>query len=227
MKSVPLSQLEDTAVTWINDSRLRVSPRTTMRRLSSIKSFASSHRLEILNDYRAPQPGRPVPHPLPEGIAGVRRCISTAPHESHQLVLGLCGLAGLRIREACSLLPDEVSLHDRVARVRGKGDKTRSVPLSSELLDIIGPRVAEGGSARLVSLSDSAARRAVSQAGIRAHLARPIASHDLRATFATELYRRTGDIRLVQEILGHASVQTTQIYIEVLMGAKHAAVEFD
>ena len=64
-------------------------------------------------------------------------------------------------------------------------------------------------------MGDRSARALITRLGERAGLRRAIASHDLRATFATEVYNRTRDMRLVQELLGHSRLSTTQKYTQV------------
>jgi site-specific recombinase XerD len=100
--------------------------------------------------------------------------------------------------------------------VHGKGDKDRIIPVSPEAWDAVANSVVRswGNGSTVVGLKDRFARRLVSALGERAGLQRHISSHDLRATFATAVFDKTGDIRLVQMLLGHASVVTTQLYIE-------------
>ena len=79
----------------------------------------------------------------------------------------------------------------------------------------------------LIPLEDRNARALVTSIGARAGIKGPVSSHDLRATFATELYNKTHNIRLVQTLLGHASVTTTQAYLGIDMHEGVKAVEFD
>jgi site-specific recombinase XerD len=65
----------------------------------------------------------------------------------------------------------------------------------------------------VVGLKDRFARRVITELGVRAKLERHTSSHDLRATFATAVYDHTLDQRVVQELLGHSSGTTTEIYI--------------
>jgi integrase/recombinase XerD len=76
---------------------------------------------------------------------------------------------------------------------------------------------------QVIHYSNRSARKAITAMGKRAGLSRAISSHDLRATFATELVNRGVNIRTVQELLGHASVATTEIYTGVGMDAMKAA----
>lgn len=107
--------------------------------------------------------------------------------------------------------------HDMMLRVRGKGDKERIVPISPRAWDAISDAYVRAmvGDKKLIHYEDRSARKAITNLGRKAGLCRPIASHDLRATFATEVYNKTLNQRVVQELLGHANGKTTEIYIGV------------
>lgn len=148
----------------------------------------------------------------------------------HRALLALCAFAGLRVGEACTVTAFDLDIPQSVLTVRGKGDRTRVVPLSSEAMREVLPAVAfaivrhhQGGDARIVPLNVNSARRFITRLG-KARGVR-VASHDLRSTFATETYEHTLDVRVVQELLGHASVDTTQAYVGVSLARMRAAVE--
>lgn len=142
--------------------------------------------------------------------------IQVATLDKHKCLVGLCGLAGLRVSEARSIRPSNIDLSRRVLTVRGKGDKTRQVPISDELWDILFHRVmdvfGEGQDGPLVDMKDRFSRALITDLGVRAGLRRAVASHDLRATFATEVYNKTLDLRLVQDLLGHSSADQSSLY---------------
>ena len=117
---------------------------------------------------------------------------------------------------------------DGVIAVTGKGNKQRLVPLGSHARDAIGaylvrarPMLATGKShalflnARGGALSRQSAWTALKQAADRAGIAKDISPHTLRHSFATHLLEGGADVRTVQELLGHASVTTTQIYTHI------------
>jgi len=140
-------------------------------------------------------------------------------------VLMLLYGAGLRISEALGLAGDILPLGDRI-RVTGKRGKTRMVPLLPQVKDAIeaylavspypadksGPifRGARGG-----PLSPALIRRAVQGARGRLGLHERTTPHALRHSFATHLLGRGADLRSLQELLGHASLSSTQIYTKV------------
>lgn len=206
-----------------------MSPKTTGRRLTSLRVFGKwAGLVNPLTDYIAPTPGRSIPHPIPEGVEGLNRMIASAKNIEQAAIIGLCGFAGLRIGEALTVSTDSIDLPYMTLTVRGKGDKTRTVPLSHHAWSTISSAyvmAAVKPDKKLVSYQDRFARRIVTQLGKRASLARPVSSHDLRATFATAVYDQTPNLRLVQELLGHSSSSTTETYTGVLNSQLRSAVE--
>ncbi|WP_404348247.1 site-specific tyrosine recombinase XerD [Phycicoccus jejuensis] len=137
---------------------------------------------------------------------------------------------GARISEAVGLDVDDLDTQERVVRLRGKGGKERIVPLGSYAAEALSAWLVRGRpvlvgqgrgtpavflgvrGARLSRQSAWAVLRATAdRAGLRGHLS----PHTLRHSFATHLLEGGADVRVVQELLGHASVTTTQIYTRV------------
>jgi integrase/recombinase XerD len=146
-------------------------------------------------------------------------------------LLELLYAAGLRISEATGLDREDLSFDGAFVRVVGKGDKERLVPVGDVALDwlrrwIDGPRVrlialghaapARGGPLLLGDRGRRLARQQawamVKRAATRAGLAERVSPHTLRHSFATHLLEGGADLRIVQELLGHASISTTQLY---------------
>lgn len=224
----PKRELEAQLVRWVTDSRESgQGPATVRLRLAAARAY-SNHVGITLGEYKAPPLPPARPHPLPGGIEDVRRmlAVESGPGQ-HAVALG--ALAGLRVHESVSITRnhDKISRSRRVLEIHGKGGKIRIVPVSTELEKYMEFMPKTG---RLVLLSNSGARAAITRiakkAGVTAHDDGEVSSHDLRATFATAVYEKTRDIRLVQELLGHASVQTTQIYIGISSDAADKGVEF-
>lgn len=182
---------------------------------------------EAFAEFHAPTPLRGDPHPLPEGIDGVIKMIDCTKNEKHKALVALCGLLGLRVAEAVAVQPDDFDMAEMKLLIHGKGDKQRIVPVSDRAWTILaGPIMRARIEGRpVVGLKDRGARAAITDLGVKAKLQRHISSHDLRATFGTAIYNKTLDIRLVQELLGHSSSQTTELYTQVGMGKMRTAVE--
>ncbi|MFJ2541280.1 site-specific tyrosine recombinase XerD [Microbacterium sp. NPDC087589] len=144
-------------------------------------------------------------------------------------LLELLYATGARVSEAVGLDVDDLA-HGDVLRLRGKGSKERIVPIGSFARDAVDayltrvrPGLAAKGraSARLflgargAPLSRQSAWLVIRSAAELAHITAEVSPHTLRHSFATHLLQGGADVRVVQELLGHASVATTQIYTHV------------
>lgn len=231
VSAIPMSDFETVSLRWLTQYRKIVSPKTTGRRLTSLRAFAKWARWSCpdLNDYSTPTPPKGQPHPLPEGIDGVRRMLAVARPGPQRALIALCGLCGMRVAEALSIRPSSFDFNDMLVTIRGKGDKTRRVPVSDEaweaMYESISTAFCTGNDELLIGFRDRNARALITRLGRAAGLRRHVASHDLRATFATAVYDKTRDQRLVQELLGHANGSTTEIYIGVTMAKMKEAVK--
>jgi integrase/recombinase XerD len=148
-------------------------------------------------------------------------------------LLELLYATGARVSEAIDLDVDDLS-HGEVLRLRGKGSKERIVPVGSyartavdAYLTRVRPGLAAKGraSARLflgargAPLSRQSAWLVIREAAERAQITAAVSPHTLRHSFATHLLQGGADVRVVQELLGHSSVATTQIYTHVSVDA--------
>ncbi|WP_341579427.1 site-specific tyrosine recombinase XerD [Microbacterium schleiferi] len=148
-------------------------------------------------------------------------------------LLELLYATGARVSEAVGVDVDDVTDGD-ILRVRGKGSKERIVPIGSyaraavdAYLTRARPELARRGKAsprlflgaRGAPLSRQSAWLVIQAAAERAHLEAHVSPHTLRHSFATHLLQGGADVRVVQELLGHASVATTQIYTHVSVDA--------
>lgn len=214
-----------------------LAPRSLARRLSAVKSFfrwLAEHQgfdVTTVLATRAPRFERKLPRPL--SVVAARDVIDTCEAQSptpwvaarDMAVVTLLYGCGLRISEALSLTGAALPLGESL-RIVGKGGKERIVP-------VIAPaRAAVAGYARLCPyppapqaplfrgvrggpLSARAIQKLV--AGVRAQLGLPatVTPHAMRHSFATHLLNAGGDLRAIQELLGHASLSTTQAYTAV------------
>jgi len=216
-----------------------IGSRSLMRSLAGIRAFgrflerSGKGSLAALVAVRGPKLGKTLPRPLP--IDAAKRMADPALaagdgrgawiHARDAAVLGLLYGCGLRVSEALGVKRSEFDGRD-VLTVTGKGRKQRMVPLIAPVAKLIADYIAlcphelpadgplfvgaKGGplSPRLVQLAMARLRGAL---GLGAN-ATP---HALRHSFATHLLAGGGDLRAIQELLGHASLSTTQIYTAV------------
>lgn len=212
---------------------------TSLARLQS--SVRGWHRFLAREDIEHDDPTgriRPpkMPRRLPKALTidQVERLLSAPSAEEpigirDRALLELMYATGARVSEAVALDVDDLS-HGDVLRLRGKGDKERIVPVGSyaraavdAYLTRVRPALAAKGraSARLflgvrgAPLSRQSAWLVIRAAAERAQITADVSPHTLRHSFATHLLQGGADVRVVQELLGHASVATTQIYTHV------------
>ena len=172
--------------------------------------------------------------PLPKVLAReeVARMIERTANVKHRCMLMLLYGGGLRLSEVVALLPADVDSERMTITVRrAKGKKDRVVPLPQRLLEPLrtyyrndrpltwlfeGQTVGEPYSKRSLQM-------VVKQAATRAGIRRPVTAHMLRHSYATHLLEAGTDLRYIQEVLGHASIKTTQRYTHVAVDRKPAS----
>jgi integrase/recombinase XerC len=155
---------------------------------------------------------------------------STALGARDRSILELLYASGVRVSELTSLEMEDVDLSEGMMRVMGKGRKERMVPVGSKAIDALRhylrrrgelePRPGAGKDALFLNhrggrLNVRSVRRILNQALEAAAIARKVSPHTLRHSFATHLLDAGADLRSIQELLGHASLSTTQRYTHV------------
>lgn len=202
---------------------------TVSRRLATLRSFFSFlHREGIVNANPAKLVTSPkVPGRLPrflsidEAFDLLSRTGGETVLESRdRALLELAYSSGLRVSELEGLDPGDVDLEEGIVRVMGKGGKERLVPVGGRAREALSDYLKKRGSgdgplfqnSRGGRLSDRSIRRVVKKyAGLMA-LGPDVTPHTLRHTFATHLLHGGADLRVIQELLGHSSLSTTQKY---------------
>ncbi|MCG8427875.1 MAG: site-specific tyrosine recombinase XerD [Chromatiales bacterium] len=214
------------------------NPRSAARVLSCLRQFYQyalrENWLKVDPSARieAPKLGRPLPKSLTEAeVEGLLHAPDINDPEGYRdrAMLELLYATGLRVSELVGLRLEQVSLNQGVVRVIGKGGKERLVPLGEEALswlerfmlearpDILGEQLCAeifptrrgGGMTRQAFWYRI--KKHAQTAGITKHLS----PHTLRHAFATHLLNHGADLRVVQMLLGHSDLSTTQIYTHV------------
>lgn len=216
----------------------RTSVRSAARRLSSLRRFFRHQIREgrIREDPTAgvnsPRLGRPLPKTLTEEEVEALLAapdISTALGMRDRTMLEVLYATGLRVTELVGLRLDQVNLRQGVIRVVGKGDKERLVPLGEEALYWLDRYLREARPDLYKSLPDATlfpSRRGrpqtrqtfwhtVKRHAVKAGIKKPLSPHVLRHAFATHLLNHGADLRVVQMLLGHSDISTTQIYTHI------------
>ena len=212
--------------------------RSTARLLSGLRGFYRYLLREglIMEDptlqVELPQIGRPLPKSLSEGDV---EALLAAPETDDPLglrdraMLEVLYACGLRVTELVSLTVEQVNLRQGVLRVFGKGSKERLVPLGEEAIAWVERYLREARLALLAgrpsdvlfpSLRGEQMTRQTFWHRIKHHavvagIGKPLSPHTLRHAFATHLLNHGADLRVVQMLLGHSDLSTTQIYTHI------------
>ncbi len=214
------------------------SPRSTARLLSTLRRFygwlVRTRRIaaDPVALIEAPKLGRPLPDTLTEAEVEALLAapdVATPVGLRDRAMLEVLYATGLRVSELVGLRPGEVNLQQGLVRIRGKGGKERLVPLGEEAQAWLVRYLREGRPALVarqeaetifVSNRGRPITRQAFWYRIKAHAAaagihKPLSPHTLRHAFATHLLNHGADLRVVQMLLGHSDLSTTQIYTHV------------
>lgn len=213
-------------------------PRTIGRLIASIRRFyrycLRENLLQIDPSLQIESPK--LPRSLPKSLneSEVEHLLK-APNINQPMglrdkaMLELLYASGLRVSELVNISVNEVSTQDGVVRVTGKGSKTRLVPMGEEAADWIVRYLKNGRpeilqkkmsdslfvTARASAMTRQAFWYLIKRYALLAGIAKPMSPHVLRHAFATHLLNHGADLRVVQMLLGHSDISTTQIYTHV------------
>lgn len=234
-RRLTLAQVQEADLFAYLSECVRGSNRTAARRLSALRRFyryllrERAIGIDPTAKVDGPRIGRPLPHSLTE--ADVESLLA-APDVSNPVglrdrtMLELLYATGLRVSELVGMRSGDLNLAQGVVRIIGKGDKERLIPVGEVALDWLSRWFAEGRPAvlreRLTDAVFPTARGAamtrqsfwhiIRKHGLRAGITGVLSPHTLRHAFATHLLNHGADLRVVQMLLGHADISTTQIY---------------
>lgn len=212
--------------------RRGLAPRTVQRRLAGARSFFNYLESEgaiscnPARGVKAPRPPRSLPQVL--DLDQVTRLLDIPDGDRvacrDRAMLELMYSSGLRLAELAGLDLGGVDMREALIRVTGKGRKTRILPVGRKAIDALkawmrrrGELAAAGESALFVGvrgrrISSSSVQARLDYWARHAGLPGHVHPHMLRHSFATHLLESSGDLRAVQELLGHADISTTQVY---------------
>ena len=214
-----------------------MTPGTRQTYHSALKAW---HRWLILAGYRdddptllLPTPRVPRRHPRPVTTEHLRVLLGTRMKRRTRAMILLCAYQGLRVGEACSIRGEAVDLVGDRLSVAGKGGVERTPPLHDVVREVAlgyprrgwwfpahGPNRArpDGQGPILPRSASTIVSNVMARAGV------PGTAHCLRHWAATEMLRQGADARVVQEVLGHASLATTALYLEVNVDQQREAI---
>ena len=231
---------------WLSARAEKVSKRTQARELSALKSFFDYMILEGLRkgnpceSLESPRIGRYLPDVLSvEEVERIMESVDCSDPKGlrNRAILEILYGCGLRVSEAVGLKISDVFLKEGFVRVIGKGDKQRIVPLGEVAAECfksyLGCRPIEAkpeySDIAFLNRNGRPLSRVyifnmVKTQAIAAGINKNISPHTFRHSFATHLIENGADLRVVQEMLGHESILTTEIYTHINSATWQAAV---
>lgn len=242
LRDANISDVKDIDVATVNNYQTELSSAesgltrtSTQRMLASVRGF---HKFSVKEKWTLIDPctqlvSSKTPSRLPKALTidDTVRLVEVFKNSESLLdmrdyaLLEFLYATGSRISEAVGLKQDDLSVEDKSVRLHGKGGKTRVVPIGTAALSALEKYMVRSRPTLRVVATDfiflnrkgaplgrQSAFNAVSRAAKIANIHGDVSPHTLRHCFATHLLEGGADVRIVQELLGHASVTTTQIY---------------
>ena len=222
-----------------------LSPRSIQRRLSGARSFLNyliregQLKLNPGDDVSAPRAARKLPDTL--DVDQMARLLEIPGDDAvtrrDRAMLELLYSSGLRLAELVALNPADIDPAEAIVRVTGKGQKTRLVPVGRKARGALAEWASSRSELALPTesalfvgtrgrrISPRVVQQRVRHWARRAGLPKRVYPHLFRHSFATHLLESSGDLRGVQELLGHADISTTQIYTH--LDFQHLAQIYD
>jgi len=222
-----------------------LGPRSIQRRLSGIRSFMNYLLREGLiktnpaNDVKTPKAPKRLPNVLDvDQINQLLNITETNPISLRdKAILELLYSSGLRLSELVNLNPIDLNLKDKSLMVTGKSRKTRLIPIGKKAIKAISRWLAVRSQLAKIDeealfvgtkgdrLGQRAIQARITHWGKKNGIQQGVYPHLLRHSFATHLLEASGDLRAVQELLGHKDISTTQIYTH--LDFQHLAETYD
>lgn len=219
---------------FLDELSLRYAPSSIARLTSTLRSFFGY--LNLMYDLPDPSTLLKAPHisrhlPVWASDAEMEAVLADFDQSDKGIldktIVTVLYCCGLRVSELCTLRTNDVRLDQKQIRVLGKGDKERIVPLVDECIQQMAlywnvvrqPKVSAASyffvSLKGLPLNRQYVYRLTKNSALNHQLSPSFSPHSLRHSFATRLIENDTDLRMVQELLGHADISTTQIYTHV------------
>jgi len=192
--------------------------------ISSVKKFYGNIYKSVIDPGKIDRPRSR--HRLPNVLSkeDVKKILTSQANEKHRVMLSLKYACGLRRSELLELIPADIETGRKLLRIRqSKGFKDRIVPLSERTIEMLNTYIEHYKPERYLfegqwpgeKYSTSSLEKVLKNACQKAGLRREVSLHWLRHSYATHLLESGTDIRLIQELLGHKSSRTTEIYLHI------------
>jgi integrase/recombinase XerD len=197
-----------------------ISPQTIVLIRSGLKFFYDEVLKKNIVNIKSPKKQRRLPVVLTK--EEVKRLLEVLSNKKHRLILKMFYSTGMRLSELIHMKVGDIELGEKIGWIRnGKGGKDRLFLISEKIFDELKEYMAGLSSEDLLfrgfkgPMTQRVVQKIVCTAAKRAGIKKDVHTHTLRHSFATHLLENGVDIRKIQELLGHASLSTTQIYAHV------------
>ncbi len=211
---------EDDVKAYLSELFDSKSKNTIMLAIASLKFFYIEVMGKTFSGIKIPKKEKKLPEVLTK--EEVKKLIGGSDNIKSRLIISFLYSSGLRVSELVNLKIADLNLKDRIGWVRkGKGSKDRLISLSGNLSDELDSYLKMKGIDKIYLFSKDKPlttrniQKIIKTTGIRAGINKKITPHTLRHSFATHLLEGGVDIRLIQSILGHSSLNTTQLYTHI------------
>lgn len=214
----PKDLTEDDAKLYLSEMFDTKSKNTIMLAAASLKFFYNEILKKEFTNVKMPKKENKLPDVLTK--EEVKSLIDSADNNKSRLMISFLYSAGLRVSELVNLKVEDLNFSDNTGWVRkGKGAKDRLFAISEKLSNEIKLYLEERDNKYIFSkfkpLTTRNIQKIIKNTSQRANINKKVTPHTLRHSFATHLLEQGNDIRLIQAILGHASLNTTQVYTHI------------
>lgn len=224
VKKEPINVDENDAKRYIAYlmSNQKFKPSSVNLALSSLKFFYNEIvKNSAFNAVKAPKSEKKLPTVLTKDE--IRKLLNVFENPKHKLLVEFMYSSGLRVSECVSLKIDDLDFSEKMGKIKhGKGNKERYIILSDNLIQHLNEylKIKKDNSQYIFSVKNRPittrqAQKVVKEAAKKAGIKKRVFCHALRSSFATHLLEAGTDIRVIQELLGHSNLSTTQIYTKV------------
>lgn len=210
---------EDDAKSYLSSLFEEKSKNTIMLAAASLKFFFQEVLKKDFSNIKVPKKDKSLPEVLSR--SEVKNMINSADNIKSRLIVSLLYSSGLRVSELVNLKVDDIDFQQKIGWVRkGKGGKDRIFSISSDLASEIEAYLSRKEEHSYVFSKDKPLttrniQKIIKGMRERANINKKVTPHTLRHSFATHLLESGTDIRLIQSMLGHASLNTTQVYTHI------------
>ncbi len=210
---------EDDAKLFLGELFDSKSKNTIMLAAASLKFFYTQILGKDFSKIKMPKKDKKLPEVLTKDE--VKKLIDSADNFKSRLIISMLYSSGLRVSELVNLKKDDLNFDEKIGWVRkGKGGKDRLITISGALADDLKNYLEKRSDSIYVFSKDKALttrniQKIIKGTKQRAGIPKKVTPHTLRHSFATHLLEQGTDIRIIQVLLGHANLNTTQVYTHI------------